>query len=92
MMRRRHSINKIIPLKQEQLAGYDIVALTIAEAYSALRQACPTGDLHVRLSVEETEDNEEALHRERVRLSRHERHQLAADNGVDTWEEYRGER
>lgn len=26
------------------------------------------------------------------RLSRYERHQLAADNGVDTWEDYRGER
>ena len=26
------------------------------------------------------------------RLSRHERHQWAADHGCDTWEEYRGER
>lgn len=28
----------------------------------------------------------------RRRLSTHEKHQLAADNGVDTWEDFRGER
>jgi hypothetical protein len=30
--------------------------------------------------------------RDRRPLTTHERHQEAADNGIDTWEDYRGER
>jgi hypothetical protein len=110
------AIDRIILLKQEQLAGYDIVALTFAEAYAELRRQCPDGDLHFRLYVHrkrtDVEDCEHCggpkdcrwaggekdcsngctVRAGRSKLTTHERHQLAADNGVDTWEDYRGER
>jgi hypothetical protein len=90
---RRHSINKIVSLKQEQLAGYDIVALTFAEAYAELRRGCPTGDLHIHLHIDAPEEEPEEPDQEPQRpLSRHERLQGMADRGCDTWEEYRGER
>lgn len=91
-MKQRHSIDKIVSLKQEQLAGYDIVALTFAEAYAELRRKCPTGDLHIHLRVEEDVEDEPEDEAPRRPLSRHEQLQGLADQGCDTWEEYRGER
>lgn len=45
-------VTKIVSKKQEDLASFDIVALTFAEAYAELRRACPLGDLRIHLYVE----------------------------------------
>jgi len=45
-------ITKLVSKKQEDLAGFDLMALTFAEAYAELRRACPRGDLRIHLSIE----------------------------------------
>ena len=46
------SITKIVEKKQEDLANFDILGLTFAEAHAELRKTCPGGDLHIHLFVE----------------------------------------
>lgn len=45
-------ITKIVPKKQEDLAGFDLVSLTFTEAYAELRRVVPLGDLRIHLSAE----------------------------------------
>lgn len=56
--------------------------------------ACWAAHYEDRLSEEGDPDDaeEERGERDCRRLTRHERLQAAADAGIDTWEEYRGER
>jgi hypothetical protein len=54
-------ITKIISKKQEDLAGFELVALTCAEAYAELRRVCPLGDLRIHLSTEYDETSERIL-------------------------------
>ncbi len=44
------------------------------------------------INREADERERESLRRGKRRLTRHERHQVAADAGCDTWEDFRGER
>lgn len=61
-MRQRHSIDKIVSQKQEEAAhgavGTDsyITLHTFVEAYTELRRVAPKGDLHIHLSIEETDE------------------------------------
>jgi len=80
----RYSIEKFISARQRRTSDH-IVRLTFEEAYAALLDECPNdGDLRIHLSIDDGRVD-------RI-LTRHERHQLAADHGVDTWEDYRGEK
>lgn len=51
--KQRVMIDVVVPQKQEERAGYDIVALSFAEAYAKLRRMAPVGDLRIRLCIEE---------------------------------------
>ena len=45
-------VTRIVLKRQEDLANFDLLTLTFAEAYFELRRACPRGDLRIHLSVE----------------------------------------
>lgn len=47
-----YGITKVVSQRQENEGSVDIVRLTLAEAYAALRRACPRGDLKMHLSIE----------------------------------------
>lgn len=52
MSKLRFAVTKIVSKLEEDLANYDIVGVTFAEAYAELRKACPGGDLYIHLYVE----------------------------------------
>ena len=81
-------------------ATVDIVADSEHEAYTFLRHALSHAkkaeivylDSEVVATRSDADDDAADNDARHPSLTRSERHQLAADHGCDTWEEYRGER
>jgi hypothetical protein len=48
----RHSVRRIVAQAQEKVANYNLPLVTFAAAYDELRRACPSGDIHIHLTVE----------------------------------------
>lgn len=67
----------------------DMPLLTVAESSDSLSE---DGDTMGVETDDVTDVEDDRAMRSSQRLPRHERLQAAADAGVDTWEEYRGER